>query len=229
MNIALIVASGKGTRLHENSIPKQFIKVNDKPLVCYTIEAFQEHKDIDKIVIVTSKEYKKEMESICDAYNFFKVAIVVEGGSSRQESVLNGLKALKKLNVQDDDIVLIHDGVRALISQEIISNNILGCQNYNAVSTAIPATDTIVKTKGKEVFEDTLNREELIQVQTPQSFKFKIIYDAHLNCVRSFTDDASLVKNCNQDIHIVKGSFLNFKITYKEDLELFKKIIASRT
>lgn len=228
MNIGLIVAAGKGTRIKSINIPKQFISINKKPLIVYTLETFQQHNLIDKIIIVTNSEYLNEMQDICDKYSLSKVCYIVQGGNTRKESVFNGLLKLKELGVNKDDIVLIHDGARALVSDDIITNNIEECIKNNACTTAIKLTDTAIKSLDKKTIETYLNRDEIFLIQTPQTFKFDLILKAHENELvdnNLITDDTSLVLNLNHNVSLVEGSRMNFKVTTDDDLEFFKKIV----
>ncbi len=225
MNIALILAAGKGMRVKSSLIPKQFMLINKKPLISYTLETFQNNQEIDKILLVTNNEYLLTMQEICIKYKITKLCGIIKGGSTRKESVYNGLNYLKSIKTQDEDIILIHDGARVLVSDDIIKDNIHSCLKYNAVTTVIPCQDTIISSCDGDKLDYTLNREELYQVQTPQTFKFKIILKAHenaLNLKQNITDDTKLVKLLNQDVHLVLGSSLNFKITTNEDVEIFK-------
>jgi len=224
MNYALIVAGGSGKRFG-NIIPKQFLLVNNRPLLFYTVEAFNKVKEIDGIILVVHKDYVDEVEQYRLKYNLNKIIMVTEGGETRQESVFKGLEAIKSLGGKDNDIILIHDGARPLIDEKIIINNINECKKYGAVETAIVSTDTIVKSKDGETISSVENRNELFSVQTPQTFTFKIIYEAHeKNQNNDASDDAQLVRLLNHEVRIVKGNKLNFKITTQEDLELFKSI-----
>ncbi len=225
MNIALILAAGKGTRVKSSRIPKQFMLINKKPLIAYTLESFQNQPEIDKILLVTNKEYLLTMQEICCKYKIDKLCGIIKGGSTRKESVYNGLMYLKSNKTQDEDIILIHDGARALVSNDIIKDNINSCLKYNAVTTVIPSQDTIISSCKGDTLDATLNREELYQVQTPQTFKFELILKAHenaLNLKQNITDDTKLVKLLNKDVHLVLGSTLNFKITTDEDVKIFE-------
>lgn len=223
MNIALIMAAGKGTRIN-SSIPKQFLLINDKPLICYTLDIFQNHSSIDEIVIVTKEEYVLTMEDLCKKYIYSKVKLIIKGGSSRQESVYLGLKSLKQIQIKDEDIILIHDAARALVSEKIIAQNIEGCKKFSAVTTALRISDTVVKSKDSTYIDTYLNRDELFEVQTPQTFKYYLILKAHESFKNQVTDDSSLVQKIHP-ISIIDGSRMNFKITYLEDIELFKKLL----
>lgn len=226
MNIALITASGVGSRMNLDK-PKQFVLIDNKPLLVYTIEAFNNHKDIDAIFIVTNKEYINEVKSWINTYKLNKVKSIVEGGQTRQISVFNGLKEIKLHNYKDNDNVLIHDGARPLVDSTIITNNINGLKDHNAVVTCLPSSDTILLSADKDKLDGLLNRDEIFQEQTPASFKFKIIYEAHAKETNdnNSTDDCRLVLKNGTPIHIVKGSRFNFKITTIEDLKLLELLI----
>ena len=222
MNIALILASGSGTRMVGLDTPKQFCLVNDKPLFLYSVEAFEKNLSIDAIVIITQANFVNKVQSICDENALFKVRLVTDGGNSRQESVYQGLKAIEDF-AQDEDIILIHDAARPLVSQAIINDNIKGCEEFGAVQTAIKTNDTIVKADDEK--SEVLDRSNLYQVQTPQTFKYSIIKKAHQKAkregIKNASDDAQLVG----DVRIVNGESTNFKITTIQDLKLLKAML----
>ena len=229
MNIALILAAGSGPRMGNTNKPKQFLSIYNKPLIVHTIEAFEMHDDIDMILIVTNDTYIDDVKIWCKQYDLTKVQYIVAGGSSRQESVYNGLKKLEKIGTKDDDIILIHDAARPLISQTIITDNIESCKKYHAVDTVIPSSDTIIRSVDKETICEIQKRSEQYQGQTPQSFTFKVINDAHeyakkINNTET-TDDCRLVLNMGKDVHLVNGSKLNFKITTFDDLMMLKALL----
>ena len=219
-NIVLITAAGSGRRMGEDR-PKQFLIVNGKPLLSYTIEAFNNHPLIDEILIVTNEDYIDEVKSFSNKYS--KVKHIIKGGDTRQESVFMGLSFLKENGYHSTDIILIHDGARPLVSEKIITENIKACQEHDAVETVISATDTIIESKDGETNNKTLNRKELFQVQTPQTFKLELIFQAHTQLQNDdATDDAQLVAKLGKEIFLVIGDKKNFKITTKEDLEYFE-------
>lgn len=225
MNVALIVAAGTGSRMGKD-IPKQFLLVNNKPLVIYSVEAFNQNALIDEIYIVTSENYMAEVKDWCLLYKLNKVINIIKGGDSRQESVYLGLKGIK---AKDDDVILIHDGARPLVSQDIINNNIEASKKYDAINTVIKANDTIMHSKDGSIVNDVPNREELYQSQTPQTFKYGLILKGHeyalKNNVPNVTDDVKIAMLLGIDVHLVEGNKRNFKITTEEDLELFKVLI----
>ena len=229
MNVALILAAGTGSRMGNADKPKQFLPIYGKPLMIHTIEAFEMHDDIEKIVVVTSEGYEDQVKVWCKQYDLGKVKAVVHGSDSRQGSVYNGLQALKELGTKDDDIIVIHDAARPLISQNIITNNIEACKKYDAVDTVIKATDTIVASSDNERITNIPNRSELYQGQTPQTFKFALISEAHEKAkagqIPNVTDDTKLVISMGKDVHLVEGSKQNFKITTFDDLMMLKALL----
>lgn len=226
MNIALVLAAGSGTRMKNNQ-PKQFLLVNEKPLFLYSVEAFQNNKRIDMVLIATNKECVEQVKDLTK--NYSKVKAIIAGGETRQASVYNGLKEIEKYIASDKDLVLIHDSARPLVSQRIIDENIdLGLE-YGAVDTVVPASDTIIKSNDEQTIGEILNRSELYQTQTPQTFEFGLIKKAHERALKdnvpNVTDDCKLVMHFGVNVHFVKGDKLNFKVTTPEDLEMLKALV----
>ena len=219
MNVALIVFAGSGTRIN-SSIPKQFIKINEKELVVYTIEKFQKSNLIDEIVLVTHKNYLDLVNGFVKKYGFNKVKYVIPGGSSRQESVKLGLIGT---DYSENDNILIHDGDRPLVSQEIIKKSVEALKEAVSCCVYIPHKDSLseVSNLGRT---KNINGVEC-DVQTPQSFKYGLIKKYHLLKEKeSFSDDIGLVE---QDVEVkyIYGDKLNFKVTTDIDLETVKRII----
>ena len=220
MNVAIILAAGNGTRL-SNNIKKQFIKIHDKQLFLFSFDSFCS-SNIDKILIVSSKEDINYVRSLVSSNE--KFLDVIAGGETRQQSVKNALDYLKNV-LADDDVILIHDAARPLIKIRLINEVINKTIEYNCCSLILPIKDTIISLSNNN-YESTLERDKLASVQTPQGFKFKIIYEAHLRAIHSSaTDDAQLVKNLGFNIHLIKGDEQNFKITTNEDLNYFEYIL----
>lgn len=220
MNISLIVFAGTGSRIH-SEVPKQFIKINDIDLVVYTIKKFNENPHIDEIVLVTSKEFIPYVECFKEKYELEKVVKVVEGGETRQESVRNALEAL---DYDKDDNILIHDGDRPLVSHAIINQAIECLEEYEVACPYIKKEDEIpeLSNLGRKY---VLNKEE-VHIQTPQSFRFKLIKEKHQDKKElQVNDDISLL-----DPSLVKfyvGDPLNFKVTTDVDLEYLKNHLES--
>lgn len=228
MNIAIILAAGDSTRMGGKT-PKLFISVNRKPLIVYTIEAFQKVQEVDSIVLVTKHAFFSIINKYLSKYQLSKVSSVIVGGKSRQESVYNALDFLRQ-KTASNDIVLIHDGARPLVSEEIIRENISLAIAHKAVSTVIPSIDTISVSADGHFITNVPNREDMYQTQTPQSFSFGLILKAHEfareNGWMSLTDDASVVLKYGEKVAIASGHRYNFKVTTLDDLILLRSIIS---
>lgn len=228
MNIALVLAAGSGSRMN-CEVPKQFLEVNNKPLLVYTLEAFNQNEKIDYILLVTNEAYISKTNDLVKQYGLNKVKFITKGGSTRQESVYNGLVLLKDNNVRLTDTILIHDCARVLISQDIIDNNILACDEHDAAVTVIPSQDTILRSIDKKTIDEVQKRDEQFIVQTPQTFKYGIIKYAHDLAIKEnfneTTDDAKLVLKYGHDVHLVMGNKLNFKVTTIDDLNMLKALL----
>lgn len=218
MNIALIVFAGIGERMN-SSIPKQFIKVDGKELVSYTINAFDSNPNIDEIILVTHKDYVEHVK----AYNYKKVSLVVAGGKTRQESVRIGLNAKKFKN---DDIVLIHDGDRPLVTDSLISKPLSLLQKYDAICPYIKHVDALreISNLGRTKRIDG----EDVDIQTPQIFRYGLIKSAHNKKIdQSFSDDIGVIED-EYKVCYISGDKYNFKITTESDLKYFENIICKK-
>jgi 2-C-methyl-D-erythritol 4-phosphate cytidylyltransferase len=228
MNIGVILAGGSGTRMGNIDKPKQFIEVYGKPLIIYTLEAFEASEYIEDILISCHEEWIEQVVIWCRKYEITKAKYVIKGGETRQASTLSALNKLKGI-CQEDDIVVIHDSARPLITNRIIKDNVKFTKEYDAVDTVIPCDDTIIKSLNNKTISNVPVRKELYVGQTPQSFKFNLIMESHLNAldnnVTNATDDCQLVLKYGKDVHLVQGDKLNLKITNFEDLTLFKAIL----
>lgn len=224
MNIAIVLAGGTGSRMSLD-MPKQFAVVKGKPIMAYTLSVFQNSPLVDSIYLVSHKEYFEQSKSIIEQYNINKVRGIIEGGQTRQESVFN---ALKQINAKDDDIILIHDCARPLVDEQIIKDNIEQCKLHDAIETAVKAVDTTIEVS-EEQFENSLNRDKLYQVQTPQTFKYRLIKEAHENAIKNklanITDDAQLVAKLGHKVFIVNGKKTNLKVTNDEDLKILEALL----
>lgn len=228
MNIAVILAGGTGSRMGIVDKPKQFIDIYGKPIIVHTLETFDNHSEIDYIAIVCLEEWIDDLKILIRKYEINKVRWIVEGGKTRQESIYNAINTISR-DCSDDDILIIHDLVRPLVTHKIISNNISIVKEYGAVDTVIPSTDTIVRSIDGKDIEDIPVRSELYLGQTPQSFKLSILREAHENAIKTnninSTDDCQLVLALGHRVHLVMGEKLNFKVTSFDDLLLLKAII----
>lgn len=222
--IAVIPSGGIGKRT-SFSLPKQYIQINGKEIIAYTLEIFQRCSVIDQIVVSAQKEFFGLINEIKNKYGITKLLYNVEGGSERQYSVFN---AVKSLAAHNDDIVLIHDAVRPLVSDEIIFNSIKNAKKYGSAVVAIKAKDTLMK--GDDSILSYIDRNEVFYVQTPQVFKYSIFTEAMERAETDNllgTDESMLVFNAGYKVKIVPGSSFNFKITSDEDISLFKNLMKS--
>ena len=214
---AIVLVGGSSTRFG-SEVPKQFYKVNGKPLLAYTLDCFENSPDINDIVIVANPSYKNELEQLLHDYSYKKISHLVEGGKNRQESALFGLLAIEK-ETDKMDRVLIHDGVRPLVSNEIIHELLEALKDHFGATVALPSTDTmcLIDQNNSELV-GTLNRDEVYAIQTPQAFVYQAILEAHkLYQGKNVTDDTQLLSGVTP-IKIVKGSKKLLKITTKEDI-----------
>jgi 2-C-methyl-D-erythritol 4-phosphate cytidylyltransferase len=223
---ALIPAAGMGKRMGA-SINKQYLQLDGLPIVARTISVFEQSPDIDAIyLVIPEAEIPYCREHVVEACGFRKVVEIVPGGKERQNSVMNGLHAMRP-HLADGDVVVIHDGVRPLITQELLRESIQVARTNDGALVAVPAKDTI-KTVRDGIVLNTPDRETLWQAQTPQSFRFGIIFNAHHSAeTEKFigTDDASLVERCGGSVRVVRGDYRNIKITTPEDLVLAESFL----
>ena len=222
-NIAIILAGGSGRRMG-GALPKQFLEVNNRTILEYTIDNFERAECIDEIAIVTHPDYVDKMQQIISSNPWKKVTQVLLGGKERTDSTLSALRAY----TNENDRLLIHDGVRPMVSQQIIQNVCSALSEYDVVNLAIPAVDTIIEVKDG-VMVAVPRRDLLRQVQTPQGFKRETLALAYEKALADpdfmATDDCGVVFKYHpaSPIKIVEGETSNIKITYKEDLEILKK------
>ncbi|MDB4126002.1 2-C-methyl-D-erythritol 4-phosphate cytidylyltransferase [Candidatus Marinimicrobia bacterium] len=213
MNTAIILAAGNSIRLGGNT-PKQFIRINDRLLIDYSISTFEKIKNINRIIIVVSKKYYSLMNKEYPNHT------IILGGETRKESSYNGLLACDKSTKK----VLIHDSARPLITKDLINNCINNLDNYNAVTLAIPIKDTIAKIKNSSVIKID-DRETLRAIQTPQGFNFTKIFNSHIKDKKNYTDDIQLMLNSNYDCKFIEGHEMNFKVTTKIDFILLTEYL----
>ena len=223
MNGVVIVAAGSGSRM-KRDINKQFIKLDGKEIIAYTIEKFYKSEDLDDIVIVIKEnEEKYFIENIINKYGFDNIKLAY-GGKERQDSVYNGIKKLNR----NCEIVLIHDGARPFVNENIIKNSIKEAKENNAVVVGVPVKDTIKVVDSDGNIVDTPNRSLLWSVQTPQSFKYEIITKAYEYAYSNDyygTDDAMLVEHIGYNVKMIQGSYDKIKITTEEDLHFGIQIL----
>lgn len=215
--IAVIPAAGAGTRI-KSDIKKQYLVLDNKPILAYTLQAIIRSKLIDEIVIVVaSGDQQYCTEKVIKPYNFPVDINFADGGKTRQESVFNGLKSISEC-----DIVLIHDGVRPFVEKELIENLLTAAEQFGAATAAVPVKDTIKIVDEDDFVVNTPSRKSLWATQTPQVFRYEIIREAHQKAKDiglPATDDAVLVERLGYKVKIVRGNYQNIKITTPDDLK----------
>lgn len=216
---AIIVAAGSSSRMA--GIDKCLINLLGKPLISYTISAFENNDLIDEIVIVTKSSSIETINEIIFDYSFKKVSYVVCGGYTRQQSVNNGINAACK----DTKYLCIHDGARPLITESVISAAINSCVNYKAVTVAVPSKDTVKIVRDNYVIS-TPERSTLYNIQTPQVFCKEILLECIKNSNQEYTDDCQLLEAMGKAVYIEKGEYSNIKITTPEDLIIAEALLS---
>lgn len=213
---AIIMAAGKGKRM-QTAVSKQFLPVCGKEILAWTVDVFEKSPLVDTILLMASADGKEDVQHLWDSYGWKKVAAVLEGGKERQNSVANGLAAVG----EETDIVLIHDGVRPFVTEEMIADSIVAAQAYGGAVIGVPAKDTIKVCSADGLAVETPDRSALWQIQTPQTFQRSLIVDAYEKAEKDGflgTDDASVAEFAGHQVKVVMGSYRNIKITTKEDL-----------
>lgn len=228
MNIAIIFAGGVGTRMNTKDRPKQFLMVHGKPIIVHTIEKFQEHNEVDGIIVVCVEgwlEYMKEMQY---RYRLDKIGKIVTGGKTGQLSIYNGLKAAESIYGAEDTIVLIHDGVRPLITAKVISDNIECVKKYGNAITCAPTKESVVLVNEENVILSVVEREDSRTAKAPESFYLKDILAADEDSISrgiiNEIDSCTLMAHHGAKMHVVDGDYGNIKITTPEDFYTFRAI-----
>lgn len=225
--IALLTAAGVGSRTGQD-IPKQFLHIDNKPLIVYTLEAFQNHPSIDEIVVVCLDGWHDILRAYAKQFNITKMNHVVSGGSTGQESIYNGLQEIKK-HFDEEDVVLIHDGNRALVSNEIISNALSVYEKHGCAIVAIPCVEAVFKSDDGIRSNEQISRDELFRTQTPHVYQLKKLLWAHeeakKNNITNTAATCSLMQLLGEEIYFSPGSEKNLKVTTIDDIEIFKALL----
>jgi 2-C-methyl-D-erythritol 4-phosphate cytidylyltransferase len=220
MQIAIILAAGDSERM--KGVDKIFYQVKKKPLIFYTIMAFEKHPQIKKIILVSKETNFKKIFSLVKKYKFKKIAAIVKGGKRRQDSAFNGLKMAEKLEVKSGDLILFHNGANPLVSQNEITNVIRAAKKFRAALVGQPAKDTIKEVNKNGIITRTIDRRKVFLAQTPQVIEYKLAKMAFEKARQEKfygTDDVSLVERLGVRPKIVQASSKNIKVTYAEDLK----------
>ena len=231
MNIALLTAAGTGTRMHQD-IPKQFIHVDNKPVIIHTMEAFQKHPSIDAILVVTLDSWKEVLWAYAKQFNISKLKWVVTGGETGQDSIRNGLNTLKDKYPNKDITIIIHDGNRPLVSSEIISDSLATFAKYGSAVAVIPCTEVVFESENGISSHISTQREKLFRTQTPHTYKLNELLWAHNEAkkrgIKVTAASCLLMKELGKETYFSKGSEENIKITTLDDLKIFKALLHTR-
>ena len=228
--IAIIIAGGSGKRMGQE-IPKQFLNVGEKPVIMYTLEAFQNHPNIDGIIVVCIDGWHDILRAYAKQFNITKLCSIVSGGSSGQESIKNGLDEAKKL-YSDEDIVLIHDAIRPMLNEEVISNNIIVCEKNGNATAVVPVTTVVLEKTHKNYSRKVVDRDNLYLTQTPQAFVLKDILDAHREAkekgITNAVASCSLYVELGRKVYYSAGDETNIKLTRPGDIQIFKALLNTK-
>ena len=227
MNVAIILAGGIGKRMG-SSVPKQFIEVNGKPIIAYSIENFQRNPRIDKIVVVCVKDWIDRLKEIIEKYSMSKVEWIIEGGSTGHDSIRNGVFFLKD-KLSPDDYIIVHDAVRPILPQKAIDEVIRVAHEKGNASSSIVCHPPIVYTEDFESGITDVDREHVMLTASPQAFKYSLALKCYEQAEREnrhdFTFTSSLLIHCGERVYFAKGTTSNIKITTKEDIALFEALL----
>lgn len=232
MNIAMIIAGGKGSRMNQD-IPKQFLNIHDRPIIVYTMQAFQKHPEIDAILIVCLDGWQEILKAYAHQFNITKLRWVVVGGGNGQESIHNGLIQLER-ECRAEDLVLVHDGIRPNVSQEIISNSIAECRLHGSAITVIPCAEAMLlrEEENGTSAKALISRDMLARTQTPQTFPLAKLLWAHREAekrgIHNSIASCTLMVELGEQVYFCPGSEKNIKITTTEDIEIFKALLMAR-
>lgn len=226
-NIAMIIAGGVGARMHQD-IPKQFLTVNDRPVIVYTMEAFQRHPSIDEICVVCVEGWENVLWAYAKQFCIDKLVNVVPGGENGQDSIRNGLFALEA-DHSSDDIVLIHDAIRPMVTADIISDCIAKVVTYGDGISAVPCNEAMMTTDDGSVSTGQYPRDNLKRTQTPQGFRLGFMCELHRRALETGITNSvascTLMVEMGEQVHFSLGSDRNIKLTTVEDVDIFKALL----
>jgi 2-C-methyl-D-erythritol 4-phosphate cytidylyltransferase len=232
LNIAVIFAGGSGKRMHSKDRPKQFLMVHGKPIIVHTIEHFEFHPEIDKIIVVCLEDWIDYMKEMAYRYRLDKISQVVAGGKTGQLSIYNGLKAAESECGIENNIVLIHDGVRPLINAKTISDNIRAVKKWGSAITCTKAKETVILVDEEEKVQQVPSRQQSRFAKAPQSFRLKDILACHRKALdeglTNMIDSCSMMQHYGKELSVVIGPNENIKITTPEDFYIFRALYDAR-
>lgn len=229
-NIGLLIAGGSGNRMHQD-IPKQFITVNERPVIVYTLEVFERHPEIDAIAVVCIEGWEQVLWAYAKQFNITKLKHVIPGGKNGQDSIRNGVYELEKCYASED-IVLIHDAIRPMVSAEIISDNIRVARKFGNAITVIPCAEAMLQTEDGSVSTGSYPRDQLKRTQTPQAFHIADICDLHRRALEAGLTNSvascTLMIEMGRQVYFSMGSEKNIKLTTVEDIDIFKALLVAK-
>lgn len=228
MNYAVIFAGGTGKRMNSKTCPKQFLKLHGKEIIIYTLEHFENHPEIDGISVVCIEEWIDYLKKLVNKYQLKKVKWISPGGNTGQESIYNGLDAMRN-QIEEDSVVLIHDGVRPLIDQDLITENIKIVREKGCAVTVVPAIETIMLMDNEGTIAKSIDRSRCRVVRAPQSFIYKELLQAHDKArkagINNIIDSATMMTLEGYQLYPVNGKPENIKITTPSDYYTFRAIV----
>ena len=228
--IALLIAGGSGNRMHQD-IPKQFLTVNERPVIIYTLEAFEKHPEIDAIAVVCIEGWEQVLWAYSKQFRITKLHHVFPGGKNGQDSIRNGVFGLQE-HYNADDLVLIHDAIRPMVSAEIISDNIRVAREYGNAVTVIPCAEAMMQTEDGVVSAGSYPRNRLKRTQTPQAFRLGEISELHRSALKAGITNSvascTLMIEMGKQVYFSAGSEKNIKLTTVEDIDIFKALLAAK-
>ena len=232
MNVAVIFAGGVGKRMGETDKPKQFIEICGKPIIIHTLEVFEKNKNIDAIIVASKEEWIGYLENLLEQYNIKKVAKVVPGGETGHMSIFNGLKCVAEMYDMNSTIVLIHDGVRPFINDELIDTNIENVKEKGSSISCVFSTETEVLIDESKNIKNVIKRSESLIAKAPQSFYLKDVYGVHLKAqedgITDSIDTCTLMHQYGKPLSVVLTDYDNIKITTIKDIALAESIYRRR-
>jgi 2-C-methyl-D-erythritol 4-phosphate cytidylyltransferase len=229
MNIAVIFAGGVGKRMQSRSLPKQFLMMHGKPIIIHTLEFFENNDEIDGIVVACVEEWITYLQNLLDDYKIHKVKKIIPGGSTGQLSIYNGLIAAKSITDESKNIVLIHDGVRPLITDELITENLRSVEQFGSAVTATPVKETMIVIDDNQFITDVPDRNMCRIAKAPQSFYLEEILEVHEKALKenrdNFIDSCTMMTHYGKKVHLIDGPVQNIKITTADDFYSMRAIL----